>query len=150
MKPNQTIILQLVNHTGAVLRLPNVILDIGFFTGGRSRYAFRLKPTDQSGSVRISYQDVETERVKNAKESLMDYNTPLSECDDEVRFTLPTMEELRQSHEVTTRWAGHGTTPEYAKAWLTASNAQVQTEGVLADLEEGETVIHLPCKSASE
>lgn len=149
MTIEQTIVLQLVDESNKPLALPNVIMVINFFTGGRHRYGFFLDPTDGQGRLRISYEDVETERRDNAKESLMDYNTPLTECDPQIQITIPTDEELKRSYEVATRWAGRGVTPNYAREWLTANNAKIRSTKVVAELGKNETVVLIPCKLAT-
>lgn len=145
MKPAHSILLQLVDLSGNHLKIPDVITDIALFTKERFRYSFRLHPTNASGQTLVHYQDLENQRASSAQECLMDYNTSLDECDASVQISVPAMADLQRAHEIATRWAGRGSTPEYARIWLTAKNGEIKAEPVLAKLKDGETLIQVPC-----
>lgn len=127
--------------------MAGVFVEIDCFTKGRFRYAFRLpSSTNELGQLHFTFEDLENERMANSKECLMDYNTPLSTCDDRIRIRIPTMETLRASFDVATRWAGRGGTPEYAKKWLTANNAKIVAEDTFTDLWNRENLIRVFCR----
>lgn len=146
MKPGQAIEIQMVDSCGQPLRLSNVYVELSFYTHGNYRYSFLFGPTDNKGAMRIEYQDVERERMSSVKECVMDYNTTLDACDNRVKFNVPSSEQLRKSFDVATRWAGRGTTPEYAKGWLTAENTRIKANDVSAELKTEETIISIPCE----
>ena len=69
--------------------LANLYVDLILFIRGKYCYGFRFGPTDAQGKLRIAYQDVENERAKAASYDLMDYNTPIDNCDDILKIKLP-------------------------------------------------------------
>jgi hypothetical protein len=143
MKPGQTIEVQLEDAAGAPLRLENVFLEIRLFTRGNYRYGFNIGRTDGSGKLRVSYPDVENMRAENAKQSLMDYNTPLIDCDPTVEIRVPTEEELRGRVETVRKT--YGTVPKWAQHW--PSNGEIEAEPRMIKLEDSLTQVAIPSLS---
>ena len=124
MKPDQSIELHLVRPTGEAANISNVVLDIHFRTNGNFRYGFRLGHTDQHGRLSVAYADLETLRRRDAEENLMDYNTPLDNCDPEVKILLVSEQQLREQANNAVRfyrtlpaWAGNWPANKTLKAW---------------------------------
>jgi hypothetical protein len=137
MKPGQIVEIQLEDASGAPLRLGNVFLEIRFFTRGNYRYGFNIGRTDSCGTLRVSYSDVETLRAENAKQSLMDYNTPLIDCDPVIEIRVPTEEELRSRLESVQK--SYGTVPAWAQHW--PSNGEVEAQPRKIELEDSITQV---------
>jgi hypothetical protein len=145
MKSDQTILVELVDQMDKTLNISKVFVDIELYTKGQYRYGFRLNPTDQQGKLRIDYEMVEAKRKEAAGVFLMDYNTPLTDCDNRVKIYLPTAETLRKAIEGIGQWFG-GKVPDYAKAWMTANNAKVRAAETFVELREKETVVQIQCE----
>ncbi len=97
MHPGQSIQIQLVDDAGAPAPLGNVLPEVRFFCGGqtkRHRYAFKTWSTDPGGRCEIRYEELEDMRRLLASADLMDFNTPLEECDALVEVRIPPEEEL--------------------------------------------------------
>src|SRR5260221_1542340 len=99
MKPNQSVEIQLVDVSGAPLRLGNILLESHFFTNGNLRYSFKVGRTDNNGQLRFSYADVDVIRRQYGAENLMDYNTPLEDCDPAITVVVPSEEQLREQQK---------------------------------------------------
>ena len=144
MKPNQTVEIRLVDSGGRSLHIPNVFLDLHFFCGGRYRYAFRVGGTNETGSLRVSYQDVELLRLEQAQMFLMDFNTKLEDCDPRVGIHLPSGADLEKA-------VTHAKThyPEYAARragpWSTAANRLVKAADIDVALQPETTEVTFPC-----
>ena len=91
MKPGQAVEIQLVDERGKPVRLRNVVPEIRLFTpaGGPPRYSFDGWPTDESGCSVNTFADLEEERAMLGLGDLMDYNTPLTDCAQEVEVAIP-------------------------------------------------------------
>ncbi|GHC14183.1 hypothetical protein [Cerasicoccus arenae] len=138
MKKNNEIIIQLVEHGSQnKLQLPDVYFDIRFFVSDRFRYCFWFGPSDSNGQLRITYDEVERKRCENSHESLMDYNTPVEELDDRIEISIPNVASQKKAYEIATRWAGKGTPPPYAKAWLESNNKLISAEPLTAKVSSG-------------
>jgi len=144
MKPTQTLIIQLVDEMGKPFRLADIYIDLSFFLQGQYRYGFRFGPTNRQGELHITYQDVETKRAIEAKIFLMDYNTPLDDCDDLVRISIPSMDKLKEAYEWNTKWFADKTS-EDAKGWLNAANAKIRANEIPVKLHGTETIVSVPC-----
>ena len=148
MTPEQTILVQLVDKSGGSLHLPGVYVDVEFYTRGNYRYGFRLSPTNDNGELHIDYGMVEGKRAEGARIFLMDYNTPITDCDSRIKIYVPAAEELKKAHEGIGRWFD-GRTPAYAAGWLTANNAKIKAKEVFSELQNGETLVQVPCEVIS-
>jgi hypothetical protein len=144
LRPEQEILVALVDAAGISLHLPRVYVDLELYNRRSSRYGFRLGATNNSGTVRIDYRSVEEKRSEGASVFLMDYSTPITDCDDRVKIHVPTADELRQAYQVIGQWF-EGAKPAYAEGWLTANNARIEAKDICAELQEGETLIRVPC-----
>jgi hypothetical protein len=91
------IIVRLVDAIGNVLQVANVCVDVRFYMrGGGLRYGFDLGRTDGDGVVRTCLAAIQDQLDENRRHFLMDYNTPLSECGDEIGIYVPTPDDLAQ------------------------------------------------------
>ena len=111
MKPGQSIEIQLETSPGNPLELGNVLLEIHLFTRGTFRYGFQAGRTDNNGRLNITYLSLENLRAANAKQFLMDYNTPLVDCDPTVEILAPSEEELRDASDSVLR--SYGRRPDW-------------------------------------
>jgi hypothetical protein len=145
MKPEQIIKIQLVTGRGEPLRLDKVFSSVRLFTKGNYCYGFRLNSTDENGQLIIRYDDIEKARKSSAQESIMDYNTPLKDCDDEIGIQIPEAQDLEKAYEIAKRWAGKGVASPEMEAWLTANNAKIKAEEVSVSLHDGENLVRVPC-----
>lgn len=144
MTPTQTLDVQLVNETGAAVRLEGVSISIGFFFNGNYRYAFRLGPTDENGHLRVSYADVEQRRLLNLKEQPWDYKTRLDECDPVVRLSVPSQDELNEAAKIATSF-NMGVVPPDAEWWARANNRDIRCESTEVLLQEQNTTVSIVC-----
>lgn len=87
---------QLRDPKGEPLRLAGVHLDIRFYNAGRFRYSFSLGRTDADGICRTTLEEVQRQLQANQRLFLMDYNTPLSDCDTMIGIVAPTARELSE------------------------------------------------------
>ena len=142
MKPDQVIYIQLVDGKGQPLQLSCVLVDIHLSAKGTHRYTFNAGRTDEMGTLRVSYLDIEKLRTDNAKFFLMDYNTKLEECDSIVRITIPTDRQLRVASENATKVFNKS--PEWASVW--PSNAQIESAPQEVQLIGPTTELRLICK----
>jgi hypothetical protein len=144
MKPTQTLIIQFVDEKEEPSLLVNMYVDLLFFIRSRYCYGFRFGPTNAQGKLCIAYQDVENERAKAAKYNLMDYNTPIDNCDDILKIKLPSADELRKAYEWQTKSHTGGASVE-AKNWINAANSKVKCDETSVELKGTETVISIRC-----
>ena len=144
MKPEQSIVVELVDEAGASLQLAGVYVDLELYTRGRYRYGFRLGATNNSGRICIDYEMVEEKRSEGARVFLMDYNTPITDCDRRVKIHVPTADELKKAYDGIGQWF-EGKKPAYAEGWRTANNAKIESKEIFAELQDGETFIRVPC-----
>jgi len=140
----ETLIIQIGDESGKPLRLLGIYIDVEFYIDGQHRYGFRFGPTDDNGRLRISYSDVEAERVLDAKFNLMDYNTPLDECDDCLKVKIPSADVLRKAYEWQAKSLAGGASSE-AKGWLKSANAKIKANETSVKLHGTETIVSVPC-----
>jgi len=95
---------RLVTRSGEPLRVPGVLLDIRFYVDGQFRYSFSLGRTDEEGVSRTTMEEIERELAANRRFFLMDYNTPLSDCDTAVGIVAPTARELAEREAARAKW----------------------------------------------
>jgi hypothetical protein len=88
MREGQAILVRVQDPTDRWRPVPDVILQIALFKDGKRRYAFSLPPSSPEGIVRATYLDLEKMRLENSRLFIMDYNTPLDECDDVFSVVL--------------------------------------------------------------
>jgi hypothetical protein len=140
MKSGQIIQVQLEDLTGAPLHVENVFLEIRLFTRGNYRYGFNIGRTDGCGKLCVSYSDVEIIRAEHAKQSLMDYNTSLIDCDPTIEIRVPTEEELRSRVETVRKT--YGTAPAWAQHW--PSNGGIEAQPRRIELGDSITLVAIP------
>lgn len=97
---------ELVRLDGIALALANVALDINFYVSGVKLYSFSAGETDAKGVCSMNYQHVFEQWLENRRLFLMDYNTPLQDCDDEVGIWAPSATELDRRLSAVKRWYG--------------------------------------------
>ncbi len=99
-----SITVRLVDSTGNGLPITNVSVDVRFYMEGRHRYGLALGRTESDGVTRTSLAAIQDQLDENRRFSLMDYNTPLSECDDEIGVYVPDPDELAQREASRSRY----------------------------------------------
>ena len=95
---------QLVDENSRALAISNVLLNIIFYTSGVIRYSFSAGKTDRSGSCLIRFSDITEEWLENRQLFLMDYNTPLQDCDEEIGILSPSAEDLFNRIIASKKW----------------------------------------------
>lgn len=103
MKDDFRFVAQLANRDGIPITKA-VFVDVVVFVRRRVRYRFNLGATDSSGQIEVSFSRLERIRLENQKDNLMDYNTPLTDCDSIIELIVPTAMELEQRCEAARRW----------------------------------------------
>jgi len=146
MKTAQTLRLEFEDESGRHLPLVNIFVNISFSVNERFCYAFRFGPSDEHGQLLITYENVEAKRLLAAKANLMDYNTPLSSCDERIQIEVPTGKELREAYEWQARWFSEST-PREDIGWLDAANAKISANPMVVELQLGETLAVIHCTS---
>ena len=81
-----------------------VHLDLRFYVEGRFRYSFSLGRTDAHGVCCTTVEELERQLEDNQRLSLMDYNTPLTDCDTLVGIAVPTASELIEREAARAKW----------------------------------------------
>lgn len=109
-----------------------VLIDIVLFLRQRVRYRFNLGTTDGSGLIKIDFQRLEEIRRSNQKDNLMDYNTPLTECDSIVEILVPSSGELKQRLEAVRKWFADDSV---ADVIAKAKNDEVTCDPLRVDVE---------------
>lgn len=135
MQPNQRIEIQLVDEHGSPVRLANVLPEIDLFYRGRlekPRYRFELWATDADGRCAIRFEDLEMMRKLLGAGDLMDFNTPLTECDPVVEIRIPLGSEFEARRRLPWRESW------WRPAWLTEWPAN----GCLAPIEPKRVELH--------
>jgi hypothetical protein len=95
---------RLGDSAGESIRIAGVLLDIRFYVSGRFRYAFSLGRTDGEGVCRTCLAAIERQFAANRRLFLMDYNTPLMDCDALVGIFAPTAGELAERRAARAKW----------------------------------------------
>lgn len=127
MQRGQIIEIQLVDRSGTQVRMANVLPEIRVFYRGRTErplYSFEVWSTDTGGRCEIRFEDLEVQRMLLGSGDLMDFNTPLTDCDPvvEVRIAPESEFEARKRRPWRTSW--------WRPAWLTDWPANGQLEPV--------------------
>lgn len=150
MKPTTRIDVQLVDLSGNSLSIADVSVGIVLYCHGNYRYHFSTGVTDHHGRIAISYAALESERRKNGLLFLMDYNTRLDDCDDEVRFVVPTLDELKARLEHVKKYYREYV-QETLKLVAQSNNGLVEYHDVgKIALDEAMTLVELPCKPRTD
>jgi len=144
MKSNQSIIVQLVDSTGKIIRQDGVIITIAFFLRGKYRYGFKVGPSDEHGSIHIYYVDLEESRLRDLAIQPMDFKTRFEECDDVVEIRMPTGDELIRAADILTTME-RGKCKDLAFIWKQATNYQISADTVAIQLEKRESRIEMCC-----
>ena len=133
---------RLVRSDGEPLSISDVLINIRFYVEGRFRYQFILGRTGADGVCRASFQDIEGELEGNRRFFLMDYNTPLEDCDSKVGIFAPSGDQIAE-------WeAGRAEIwPETPSRYLTVSNHLLRCPEQLFELQRGgRDTIDLVCE----
>lgn len=101
---NARINIRLVNERGVAIPLEKVIFDINLYVSGILRYSFDGGATDSEGQCTIELDDLTRQWLEKRKLFLMDYNTPLQECDDVVGILAPSATELASRLSSVEKW----------------------------------------------
>lgn len=130
MKPGQAIHVQLSDVDGNPLPIENILVGIHLFTIGNYRYGFEAGRTDANGQIVVTYEDLETQRRQNGAFFIMDYNTPLEDCDPVAKFVVLAEDELRRRQQESIKVFGKE--PTFATPW--PSNRLVAVEPAAIEL----------------
>ncbi len=95
---------QLIDPKGEELRLSNIVLNVTLYMSGMRRYSFSGGETDFAGISLISFDGIIAEWQDNQRLFLMDYNTPLRDCDDDVGISAPSADELAARVSAAKKW----------------------------------------------
>ena len=98
------ITVRLIDRAGNSLPIANILVDLRFYVEGRYRYGFGLGRTKTDGVLRTTLGDIQNQLDENRRSFLMDYNTPLSDCDDLVGIYAPTPDELTEREISRSKW----------------------------------------------
>ena len=123
---------QLRDAEGEPVRVAGVHLDLLFYVEGRFRYSFSLGRTDVHGVCRTTFEDVEQQLEANRRLFLMDYNTPLSDCDRLVGITAPAASELVEREASRAKWW-----PDEPPMYVGAANDRVRCPEQKFELRRG-------------
>ena len=123
---------QLIDANGEALRVCGVHLDLRFYTEGRFRYSYSLGRTDAHGVSRTTLQDIQRQLEANQRLFLMDYNTPLADCDTLVGIVAPSMSELVEREAARAKWW-----PNDPSTYVGASNGRVRCREQRFELHRG-------------
>lgn len=104
MNPQTQVIVQLAGKDGQPIELAGIEIDVRFYTRGQTRYTFILGRTDENGAVRAQLNEIERQLEENRRMFLMDYNTPLDDCDPVVGIIAPSVEELAEREVARRKW----------------------------------------------
>ena len=96
--------IQIADRAGNPIAKGGIVVDVVLFFRHKVRYRFAFGTTNEFGLVKIDSDLVEKIRLSNQKFNLMDYNTPLADCDATLEFVVPTSIELEQRIEAARRW----------------------------------------------
>ena len=104
MDPTVELIVRLVGTDAQPVALAGVEVDIRFYVHGNTRYTFTLGCTDDSGAVHTQLGNIERQLEENRRFFLMDYNTPLDECDSAVGIIIPSVDDLAEREAAKQKW----------------------------------------------
>jgi hypothetical protein len=144
MQPGDIITIQLADEEKRPIGLDMVEITISFFLKQKFRYAFSFGPTDQQGRVRVSYDNIEEQRLESLKVQPWDYKTTIIECDSRITVATRSQAELDTAIKFATSFS-LGTTPAGVRWWTTANNARIRCAPIDVSLSSGESTVFLPC-----
>jgi hypothetical protein len=144
MQPGDIITVQLADEEKRPIELDMVEITISFFLKQKFRYAFGFGPTDQQGRVRVSYDDIEKQRLESLQVQPWDYQTTISECDNQITVTARSQVELDRALRYATSF-NLGTIPSGVKWWAAANNAKIRCEPIDVSLSWGENLVFFLC-----
>ena len=98
------IVVRLVDAKGDGVQIANVLVDVRFYMQDRYRYGFTLGRTGADGLLDTNLADIQAKLDENRSYFLMDYNTPLSDCDGAVGIYVPTSDELTEREVGRLKW----------------------------------------------
>jgi hypothetical protein len=93
---DEQLTVRLRDAKGEPVHIAGVELDLRFYIEGRFRYSFSLGRTDAHGVCHTSFQEIERQLEASRQIFLMDYNTPLADCDTLVGIAAPTAREIAE------------------------------------------------------
>jgi len=124
---------QLADHDcGSIMK--EVFIDAVVFLRKHVRYRFSLGTTDSAGLMEVSFDQLEQIRRRNQKNNLMDYNTPLQECDSTFELLVPREEELEQRLEAARRWFAEDA-DFLAKKMAISKNGEIDCASLKVDVD---------------
>jgi hypothetical protein len=133
---------RLRDGNGDAVRIAGVHLDLRFYTQGRFRYSFSLGKTDVHGACHTTIEQLESQLEANQRLFLMDYNTPLAECDTLVGIVAPRAGELVEREAARAKWW-----PNEPSMSARAANDRVHCQEQKFELNRGGTnVFELICE----
>jgi hypothetical protein len=132
MKPGQAIHVQLADIDGKPLPIENILVWIHLYTLGNYRYGFEAGRTNAEGRLVVTYDDLEKQRREDGAFFVMDYNTPLEECDPIAKLIVDSEGELRSRQQGALKSSGKQ--PTFATPW--PSNRFVEVESTTVELAE--------------
>lgn len=105
MKDDFKFAVQLADRDGSPITKV-VFIDAIVYLKRKVRYRFNLGATDSSGLIEVSFSRLEQIRQENQEGNIMDYNTPLTDCDSIIELVVPSAMELEQRREAARHWYG--------------------------------------------
>jgi hypothetical protein len=123
---------RLHDRKGEPLAIAEVHLDLSFYIEGRFRYSFSLGRTDADGVCRTTFQEIERQLEANRRLFLMDYNTPLTDCDTSVGIVAPTAGELIERESAGVKWW-----PEEPSRYVGTANNRVRCTEQKFEVQHG-------------
>lgn len=133
MRDDFTIELQLADRSGAPVARERVLVDVIVFLHAKVRYKFNVGMTSALGKLTVNFDQLEKVRLENQKMFLMDYNTPLVDCDPKVEFSVPGEKELQERVVAIKTWFPSDVTS--VEKISGNGNSDVVCEGVSVDVD---------------
>jgi hypothetical protein len=129
---DEELTVRLRDAKGDPVPVAGVHLDLHFYIEGRFRYSFSLGRTDVHGVCRTTFQEIERQLEANRRLFLMDYNTPLTDCDTLVGIAAPSGGELVEREAVRAKWG-----PTEPSMYVSAANQRVRCAEQKFELRRG-------------
>ena len=138
--------IQLIDESGKPVALGNVSIEVVLFANQRERYRFDVGTSGPDGGLSVPFARLDSIRKDNQSIALMDYNTKLEECDDEILVRIPPLDELRKRLDAAQKW--FPAQSDRLKDTIATSNndAVIPVDQRFALLPEGWTKISLAAK----
>lgn len=131
--------IQLLDEQRRPVELENILVEATFFVERRRRYVFDAGRTNQHGQIEIGFADFERQRRDQAEFDIMDYNTPIANCDPVIQLSIPSRSELEHRHQQV--MTAYGTPPPWASNW--PANPDRHQQSVQVDTSPAEVTAEL-------